>query len=155
MKTISLATIGALIGTAATALGMTCFAVLEYSTNPALTWTQLFSRHAMHVALLFLPSYVLLAFGFSMLVMRPIRRLEGELYRLGTGHLGPVELGSRVRELKALERGVNLMAQRMAQRTENDRGAHSDVAVGQPRVKEAPPVSPQVSPAAPAESARH
>lgn len=113
MKTVSLAAAGTALAAGGTAIGMVVYAVLQYARHPELAAGRLALEHAIHVAFLMAPIYLAMLVGFHVLLLRPIRKLESELYRVATGHSGSVSLGSRVRELKAVERAANLMVQRI------------------------------------------
>lgn len=113
MKTYHLAAVGALMAAVAAAAGMTALAVYQYATHPQLQVGALAMEHAGHVLVVAVPTWLALALGFRGLLLRPLRKLESELYRVGTGNSKPVSVGSRVTELVAVEHAANLMVQRI------------------------------------------
>jgi len=113
VRGFGLSSAAALLATAATAAGMAGWAVGQWVLHRHLSAEVLVREHLTHVALLVPLLFLALTVGFRRLLGGPLRRLESQLYRIATGNPEPVRLGSRVRELNAIERAANLMVQRM------------------------------------------
>lgn len=113
MKSYSLATIGSFLGAGALAVGMAAHALVEVALSPGVSGAQLVREHAAHIVLLYIPIWVALTLGFRAVFLKPLRKLESELYRIATRHPGSVDLETRVAELQSVERAANLMIQRM------------------------------------------
>ena len=113
MKTRSLSFFVTIWMAAAVAAGMGVYALYEHVIMPGHTLRELAVEHLGHVLVLGVTIYVLCWAVFYFLLLRPLNRIYLHLYTIGTGRLEMLELDSRVREIRTIVDGVNLMLSRL------------------------------------------
>ena len=89
------------------------------------SWTNLLIVHEWHVIVLMTLVQMGLILTLKSLVSRPIRRVNKHLYGVATGHVEPLSLPTRVREVEELVSGVNAMVKRLAMNRDEEALTHA------------------------------
>lgn len=110
---------------AAIALCMAFYAVVQHQLHPELTATQLLVHHLWHVLALGAVVYLTLWLGFRRFLWQPLMRVFLHLYGVGKGHLQPLRVRSRIRELATIADGINLMIWRIGREIDPEAIEHA------------------------------
>ena len=113
-RTMSLATMVALVTALVTAGSMAAYAVIQYQTQNH-TVLGLVFEHGWHVVVLGAITYLVLFFVLHRTVVRPIHALYVKFYAVTRGHVAPIHVSSRIKEIGEICDGVNMMLTRIGQ----------------------------------------
>jgi hypothetical protein len=105
----------ALVSALVTAVAMAVYAVLQYLMTPGHTVVGLILEHSWHVLALGGLTYVILFAVLHRQVIRPVNALFLKCYAITKGDHTPVQLSSRIREIRAIADGLNMMLARIDQ----------------------------------------
>jgi len=112
-STRSLASVVATWTAGVIATVMAGYAAFEYVAKGQGDPVGLALMHAWHVVALTTVTYAVLFVVLRRVVVRPVRQIGSQLYRIGTGRLEPIDVPTGVTEIAALQQGVNRMIERM------------------------------------------
>lgn len=124
----------ALIAALVTAVAMGAYAVIQYNTEPEATISDLVLRHGWHVLGLGVLIYLVLHLVLYRHVVRPISRVFVKCYAVSRGDLEPMEETSPIAEMRTIEKGINMMTEKLRQIEEGDEFEFRNIAKRMRRV---------------------
>jgi hypothetical protein len=98
-------------------LGMSAYGSIQYFLNPTSSVFGIVLEHLPHVLFLIVLMYAALFVVIHRKVVAPIQALRKKLHLITTGDLSPVTVDSRVAEIEAIQREVNLMIEKIVRTT--------------------------------------
>ena len=110
---IGLSFVVALASAAGIALAMAAYAAYEFWHIPGLTVKQLFLHHLSHALLLGAVIHLATWLALKFLLSRQLDQIYVHLYGVGEGKLQPLKIETRIREIKLIVDGINLMIWRI------------------------------------------
>jgi len=128
-QTKSLSAVVSLWTAASIAGGMAVYGAVQYATTPGARIADLLATHLWHVIALGLIVYALSVVLLQRSVVLPLQRIHLHLYGIGAGRLQELHLPTRIREIRTIVDGVNLMVRRIEIGADHDAlaGAQSEV----------------------------
>ncbi len=95
-------------------IGMASYAVLQYVLRPEVSIMGLIREHVTHIFFLMILIYVTLYMFFLKVVVAPIHHFQEKLYAISGGDLLPLSRNYRIREIRDIADGINLMIERIS-----------------------------------------
>lgn len=123
---IGLSFVVALASAAGIALAMAAYAAYEFWHIPGLTVKQLFLHHLSHVLLLGAVIHLATWLALRFLLSRQLDQIYVHLYGIGEGKLQPLKLDTRIREIKLIVDGINLMIWRIGRSQDDEAFAKAE-----------------------------
>ncbi|MCG8600896.1 MAG: hypothetical protein MI807_12195 [Verrucomicrobiales bacterium] len=94
-------------------VGTVSWGVIEYFTGTSHSWSDFFGHHLVPSLVIGLIIWVILSALLQRTVIEPLQQLFAHLYRVGSGRLDSVTLDTRIKEIKTMVDGVNLLVHRL------------------------------------------
>ncbi len=99
---------------------MTAYAAFElFFTDSTMSARDFWAHHFLPAAVIGSIVWVTLTVLLHKLVVEPVRQIFGHLYRIGSGRLEPLEMDSRIQEIRSVAEGVNLLVRRLKTAPDN------------------------------------
>mgnify|MGYP003680510116 CR=1 FL=1 len=98
---------------AAVLLGMGGWTGWEYLSGERPDATEFFTHHLLPAVIIGVLVWGVLTILLGKLVIDPTRQIFEHLYRIGSGQLEPLEMDTRIQDIRTIVDGVNLLARRL------------------------------------------
>jgi len=94
-------------------IGTISWGAIEYFTGATHSWSEFLGHHLVPSLVIGLIIWVILSVLLQRTVIEPMQNLFAHLYRVGSGRLDSISLDTRIKEIKTMIDGVNLLVHRL------------------------------------------